>query len=76
MLSTQNRDAAAVQLELDELIRAASGASNALIDLEQLDDEELVRLHARFTKLAQRASSARAERGRRAQRAQKSRKAT
>src|SRR6516225_11763280 len=39
--NTQNRDAAAVQLKLDELIRAIAGARNALIDLEELDDREL-----------------------------------
>jgi low affinity Fe/Cu permease len=66
--ATQNRDAVAVQLKLDELIRAVSGASNALIDLEELDDEELGRLHARYAKLAQRAVAARTNRQRRAQR--------
>jgi low affinity Fe/Cu permease len=60
--ATQYRDADAVQLKLDELIRAVSGASNALIDLEELDDEELGRLHERYAKLAQRAIRARTER--------------
>jgi len=53
--NTQNRDAAAVQLKLDELIRAVAGARNALIDLEELDDGELERLRARYGELAQRA---------------------
>src|SRR4249920_2571388 len=37
---TQNRDAEAVQVKLDELIRAVASAHNTMIDLEELDDEE------------------------------------
>ena len=53
--NTQNRDSAAVQLKLDELIRAASGAHNALLDLEELSERDLERLRARYEELARRA---------------------
>jgi low affinity Fe/Cu permease len=51
--NTQNRDGAAVQLKLDEVIRAIHGAHNALIDLEELTDEELVELRRRYQNLAE-----------------------
>src|SRR5213079_3039164 len=44
--NTQNRDAKAVHLKLDELIRAIKNARNELVDLEDLSDEELQRLDA------------------------------
>jgi len=50
--STQNRDAEAVQVKLDELIRAVEGAHNALLDLEELEEEELNRIHSRYRRLA------------------------
>ncbi len=50
--STQNRDAQAVQIKLDELIRAVEGAHNALLDLEELTEEDLDRLRARYEELA------------------------
>jgi low affinity Fe/Cu permease len=53
--NTQNRDSAAVQLKLDELIRAQRGAHNALLDLEELGEEELERLRTVYEDLAQRA---------------------
>ena len=46
--NTQNRDAKAAQLKLDELIRALKGARNELIDLEKLADEDLTRLKQQF----------------------------
>ncbi len=49
---TQNRDSAAVQLKLDELIRATEGAHNALLDLEELTEDELERLRRRYEELA------------------------
>jgi low affinity Fe/Cu permease len=53
--NTQNRDGAAVQLKLDESIRAISGAHNALLDLEELTEHDLERLRARYEDLARRA---------------------
>ena len=49
--NTQNRDAAATQLKLDELLRAIKGARNSLIDLEELSDEELLKLREDFRRL-------------------------
>jgi low affinity Fe/Cu permease len=56
--NTQNRDSAAMQIKLDELIRAMEGAHNALLDLEQLTERDLNRLRARYIALA---AAARAE---------------
>ena len=53
--STQNRDTHALQIKLDELIRAMSGAHDALLDLEELDDDELDRVCARYRALARQA---------------------
>jgi low affinity Fe/Cu permease len=53
--STQNRDSAAVQLKLDELIRAQHGAHNALLDLEELGEAELDQLRMSYETLAQQA---------------------
>jgi low affinity Fe/Cu permease len=50
--NTQNRDTAAMQIKLDELIRALSGAHNALLDLEELDEKDLTRFRERYEKLA------------------------
>jgi low affinity Fe/Cu permease len=61
--NTQNRDTAAIQIKLDELIRATEGAHNAILDLEQLDDEELTRYLRRYEELAA-AARARLARGR------------
>jgi low affinity Fe/Cu permease len=52
---TQNRESAAVQLKLDELIWAQQGAHNALLDLEELGEGELDRLRATYEALAHRA---------------------
>ena len=56
--NTQNRDAKAVHLKLDELIRAAGGARNQLVDLEKLSDDELKKLEDQFTLLRQSAEKA------------------
>jgi low affinity Fe/Cu permease len=53
--NTQNRDSAAVQLKLDELIRAAEGAHNALLDLEELAEADLERLRGEYEALARHA---------------------
>jgi low affinity Fe/Cu permease len=53
--NTQNRDAVAMQIKLDELIRALQGAHNELVDLEELSEEELEQMKVHYTKLAERA---------------------
>ena len=53
--STQNRDAEAMQVKLDELLRVTSGAHNALLDLEELEEHELERIRGGYTRLAERA---------------------
>jgi low affinity Fe/Cu permease len=50
--NTQNRDAVAMHLKLDELIRAVHGAHNRLINLEDLTEDELEQLRLRYVKLA------------------------
>ena len=50
--NTQNRDIEAIQVKLDELIRATEGAHNALLDLEDLSDIELARVRKRYEALA------------------------
>jgi len=53
--NTQNRDAQAMQVKLDELIRCTSGAHVALLDLEELEDHELQEIRNEYEALAQRA---------------------
>ena len=53
--STQNRDAEAVHVKLDELLRVSPGAHNVLLDLEELDEHQLDRLRAIYCKLAEEA---------------------
>lgn len=50
--NTQNRDTAAIQIKLDELIRATKGAHNALLDLEELEDEALEVFRKKYEALA------------------------
>ena len=59
--NTQNRDAKAMHLKLDELIRAIKGARNRLVDLEKLSDEELKQLEEQFTRLRNKASESASE---------------
>lgn len=53
--NTQNRDTQAIQLKLDELIRATHGAHNALMDLEELEEKSLESFRRRYEQLAARA---------------------
>ena len=53
--NTQNRDAEAMQVKLDEIIRAIDGAHNALLDLEELEEAYLERIRATYEQLAARA---------------------
>jgi low affinity Fe/Cu permease len=53
--NTQNRDAAAMQIKLDELIRALKNAHNELVDLEDLSEAELEQMKAHYTRLAEEA---------------------
>ncbi len=57
--NTQNRNAQAMQLKLDELIRAVEQARNELVDLEDLSDEDLHRLQLQFEGLRKAAEDAR-----------------
>jgi low affinity Fe/Cu permease len=59
--NTQNRDTAAIQLKLDELIRATRGAHNALLDLEELDEATLDDFRRRYEALARSARERRAK---------------
>jgi low affinity Fe/Cu permease len=53
--STQNRDAEAVQVKLDEIIRAIGNAKNELLDLEELEEEDLDRLREVYCAIAKKA---------------------
>jgi len=55
--NTQNRDAKAMHLKLDELIRALKGARNQLVDLEDLSDEDLKKLERQFQRMRRRAEN-------------------
>jgi low affinity Fe/Cu permease len=53
--NSQNRDSAAIQIKLDELIRAVEGAHNSLLDLETLDAAQLEVVRSSYKKLAEEA---------------------
>jgi low affinity Fe/Cu permease len=57
--NTQNRDAKAVHLKLDELIRALKGARNQLVDLEELSDSDLKKLEEQFRRLRKQSENGR-----------------
>jgi low affinity Fe/Cu permease len=50
--NTQNRDTAAIQVKLDELIRVTKGANSALLDLEELEEDELDRIRDCYEEIA------------------------
>ena len=51
--NTQNRDARAIHLKLDELLKGVKGARTGLVNAEELSDDELEKLHGEFEKLHQ-----------------------
>jgi low affinity Fe/Cu permease len=53
--NTQNRDTEAIQIKLDELIRATQGAHNVLLDLEEMEEDHLNRFRSRYEILAREA---------------------
>jgi len=57
--NTQNRDAKAMHLKLDELIRALKGARNQLVDLEELSDNDLKKLEEQFRRLRKQSENGR-----------------
>ena len=57
--NTQNRDTEAMQIKLDELIRATHLASNELLDLEELEESELDHLHQHYEDMAKKAKQQR-----------------
>jgi low affinity Fe/Cu permease len=60
--STQNRDTEALQVKMDELIRAVGHARNELLDLEELEEKDLDQLKQTFTDLAKKARGERLQR--------------
>ena len=60
--NTQNRDSEAVQIKLDELVRSHRPANNALLDLEELEEEELDEMRKHYETLAQRSRDRREKR--------------
>jgi low affinity Fe/Cu permease len=53
--NTQNRDTEAMQIKLDELIRAVETAQNTMMDLEELDEKQLDNIRAKYEKMAEKA---------------------
>src|SRR5262245_9664159 len=63
--NTQNRDTQALQLKLDELIRATRSARNQLLDLEELEEAELEKIRQSYEEMAEKARRVQQLRGRR-----------
>ena len=61
--NTQNRDTEALQIKLDEIIRAIGTANNALLDLEEMDDNELDRIREEYAVLARKERGERTSKG-------------
>ena len=61
--NTQNRDGSALQLKLDEIIRSIEGAHNAVLDLEELPEDQLAKFREQYEQLARDARQERNERG-------------
>jgi low affinity Fe/Cu permease len=55
--NTQNRDAKAIHLKLDELLRGVEGARTSMVDIEDLSDEDLKRLQQQFQRLRENSPS-------------------
>jgi low affinity Fe/Cu permease len=55
--NTQNRDAKAIHLKLDELLRGVEGARTSMVDIEDLSDEDLKRLQQQFQRLREKSPS-------------------
>jgi low affinity Fe/Cu permease len=62
--NTQNRDSEAIQIKLDALVKAATNIDNALLDLEELDEDELEMIRCRYLAMAEKARHARTSRKR------------
>ena len=60
--NTQNREAKATQLKLDEIIRSINPAHNEMIDIEKLSDEELERLSTRYEQIRKECEARNSER--------------
>ncbi len=68
--NTQNRDSVAMQIKLDELIRALKGAHNELVDLEEMTEEQLEHMKAHYTRLAEQARARLGKRSRKSDEAE------
>jgi len=55
--NTQNRDAKAIQIKLDELLKGVKGARNSMVDIEELTDEQLEDLYQDFRKMHEKYAS-------------------
>jgi low affinity Fe/Cu permease len=56
--NTQNRDSVALHLKIDEIVRALDGARNSVLNLEDLEDKDLEKIHLRYKAMAEQAQDA------------------